>query len=88
MVYISLFDFEPERLKSIPKKYYLNADSILIFFDITNDNLQFRNALNGISAPIYKGKTFINFVDEENNTYTLDDIKSIDKDIKLIARYE
>ena len=59
-----------------------------MLIDITNDNLQFRNALNGISAPIYKGKTFINFVDEENNTYTLDDIKSIDKDIKLIARYE
>lgn len=74
--------------RTIFYKTELDEENNVISVDITNDNLQFRNALNGISAPIYKGKTFINFVDEENNTYTLDDIKSIDKDIKLIARYE
>lgn len=74
--------------RTIFYKTELDESNNVISVDITNDNLQFRNALNGISAPIYKGKTFINFVDEENNTYTLDDIKSIDKDIKLIARYE
>ncbi len=66
----------------------LDESNNVISVDINEDNLQFRNALNGISAPIYKGKSFINFVDEENKIYTLDDIKSIDKDIKLIARYE
>ena len=59
----------------------------VVSVNISDDNLLFRNALNGISAPIYNGKVFVDFVDEEGNSYSLKDLETIKGIKKLTARY-
>ena len=54
---------------------------------ISEDTFINRNALGTISSPIYDNKTFINWTDDNQKTYSMNDILSITDTIKLNAVY-
>ena len=66
----------------------LDNENNVIGVNISDTTLQFRNALNGINAPIFKGKTFKYFIDEESNKYSMKDLQGLTGEHTLTAIYE
>ena len=59
----------------------------VISVTISEDTFINKNAIGTISCPIYDGKVFTNWIDENSNTYSMEDILSITDATKLTAVY-
>lgn len=55
---------------------------------VSSDTVNYKNALNGLSSPVYSGKTFKHWIDDDSNTYSMDDLLDISSSVKLTAVYE
>ena len=66
----------------------LDGDNTVLSITLSSNTIDFKNALNGIKAPICNSKQFLHWIDEESNTYNMSDILSITDDKKLMAVYE
>ena len=56
--------------------------------NLSSESISFKNALNGVNAPLKSGMTFIHWIDDESNTYSMDNILTISDTKKLTAVYE
>ncbi|MCM1513516.1 MAG: leucine-rich repeat domain-containing protein [Anaeroplasma bactoclasticum] len=59
----------------------------VVSISISNATFQNRKASNGIHSPVTNGKTVAYWQDENNTTYTNEDVVNIDKDCTLTAIY-
>lgn len=59
----------------------------IVSISISEATFQNKNASNGIHSPITNGKIVAYWQDENNTTYTNEDLANIDKDCTLIAVY-
>ena len=65
----------------------MDENGDIISISISEATFQNRKAANGIHYPVTNGKTVAYWQDENNTTYTNEDIVNIDKDCKLTAVY-
>ena len=56
--------------------------------NIKSEMFENKNASNGVNPPTVDGKTFKCWIDEESNTYSMDDLLNIEKEGRLEAVYE
>lgn len=66
----------------------LDESNNVLSIMVSDDTINFKNALNGLSSPTFSGKTFKNWIDDESNTYSMEDILNMSSSIKLTAVYE
>ena len=66
----------------------LDNDNNVLSISVSSDNVNYKNALNGVNAPLYKDKVFVNWIDDDSNTYSMDDMLNLTSDKKLNAIYE
>ena len=59
----------------------------VISVTISEDTFINKNSIGTINCPIYDGKVFTNWIDENSNTYSMEDILSITDATKLSAVY-
>ena len=65
----------------------LDDNNTVLTITISKDTINYKNALNGVNAPLVSGSIFSNWVDEESNTYSMDDIITLSENKKLTAVY-
>ena len=66
----------------------LDENNTVISISVSSDTLNYKNALNGMNAPTCVGKTFVNWIDEDSNAYSMDDIATLGENKRLTAIYD
>ena len=80
-----------ERFNSSFRPVFYNTefddDNNVVSINISESTLVNKNAIGKIEPPIINGKAFINWVDDNSNTYSMENVIKITDSIKLRAVY-
>ena len=67
----------------------LDENNNVLSIMVSDEAISYKNALNGISSPTYfNDKEFKRWVDDDSNTYSMNDLTEISGNIRLTAIYE